>query len=438
MKHTLPRNTHINAVGLEWGPLPAQLYARIPERGYKKTTLERLDLKTGQRTVLIEENSNTNIENFQHWLLQKQQKIVFASERSGWRQLYSYDLNNRITSPVTSGDFVVNGVVHIDEEKALIYFMASGREANNMIYHRQLYRVNLDGKDLQLLTPEPAHHEIYFPKGGNYFVDNYSNASQPTRSVLRNIADGKIVHELSKANVNRLLEMGYRPPQTFEVTGRDGTTKIYGALWKPTHFNPDKKYPLIDHSYTGPHTHMFPRSYRTALARNNQALAELGFIVMMVDGMGSTGRSKAFRDVSYQNMGMNLKGHVLAIEQLGQQFDWIDTDRVGIFGHSAGGYDAGHAMLQFPEVYKVAVASSADHDFRMEKAWWPEMYMGWPVDEKYHEVSNITMAGNLEGKLLLVHGGLDDNVNPSATFKLAEALVDADKEFDLLVLPSQR
>ena len=159
---------------------------------------------------------------------------------------------------------------------------------------------------------------------------------------------------------------------------------------------------------------------------------------MQVDGLGSSGRSKAFHNHSYKNMGNNLEDHVLAIKYLGEKYDWVDANRAGIFGHSAGGFDAGHGILAFPETYKVAVASSADHDFRMEKAWWPEMYMGWPVDETYEEVSNITIAKNLKGKLLLVHGGLDDNVNPSATFKLAEALVNADKEFDLLIFPSQK
>jgi len=174
------------------------------------------------------------------------------------------------------------------------------------------------------------------------------------------------------------------------------------------------------------------------LSRNNQSLAELGFIVICVDGMGTAGRSKAFHNVSYKNMGKNLLDHVLAIKELAKKYSWIDADKVGIFGHSAGGYDAGHGVLEYPEFYKVAVASSADHDFRMEKDWWPEMYMGWPVDSSYHFVSNITMAKNLKGKLLITHGGIDENVNPSATFKLAEALIKANKEFDMLILPSQR
>ncbi len=210
-----------------------------------------------------------------------------------------------------------------------------------------------------------------------------------------------------------------------------------GVLYKPENFDPAKKYPVIDASYTGPHTYMYPRNFGTALTRNNQPLAELGFIVVAIDGLGTAWRSKAFHNVSYKNMGKNLTDHVLAIKELAKKYSWVDADRVGIFGHSAGGYDAGHALHEFPDFYKVGVASSADHDFRMEQDWWPEMYMGWPVDSTYNTVSNITMAGNLKGKLLITHGGIDENVNPSATFKLAEALVKADKEFDMLIFPSQ-
>ncbi|MBV1888484.1 MAG: S9 family peptidase, partial [Urechidicola sp.] len=201
-------------------------------------------------------------------------------------------------------------------------------------------------------------------------------------------------------------------------------------------FDASKKYPIIDATYTGPHTQRFPKSFNWSFY--NQSLAELGFIVVQMDGLGTSGRSKEFLNHSYKNMGNNLEDHVLAIKHLAEEYSYIDIDKVGIFGHSAGGFDTGHALLAFPDFYKVGVASSADHDFRMEKAWWPEMYMGWPVDESYEAVSNITMAPNLKGKLLLVHGGIDENVNPSATFKLAEALIKADKNFDLLILPSQR
>ena len=436
--HNLPRNTHVNNISFHWSTEPGKIYAQYPERGYQTEQVILMDLKNNLSKTLFTEKSETNIDNFTLRHLEKRGILLFLSERSGWRQLYQYTLKDGSIQRLTQGEYYINRLVRIEEEKGQIFFMASGKDPAMNPYHQQLYRLYLKNKELHLLTPEKVHHEISISKDGTYFIDNYSTVNLPTTTVLRSTETGKILKQVSKANVRALYEEGWMPPHTFEATGRDGQTKIYGALWKPTNFDPAKKYPVIDHSYTGPHTQMFPKSFRTGLARSNQALAELGFIVMMVDGMGSAGRSKAFHDHSYKNMGMNLLDHVLTLKQLGKRYSWIDTTRVGIFGHSAGGYDAGHAVLQFPETYKVAVASSADHDFRMEKAWWPEMYMGWPVDSSYHAVSNITMAGNLKGKLLLVHGGLDDNVNPSATFKLAEALVNADKEFDLLILPSQR
>jgi dipeptidyl aminopeptidase/acylaminoacyl peptidase len=409
-----------------------------PERGYKKTELFRIDLVSGSVKNLVTETSATNIDNFNYWLAEKAGMVIFSSERSGWRQLYRYLINEERIEPLTEGDFFVNDVVHINTEKKRLYFVASGREPGRNPYHQHLYSISLNGGNPAFLTPENAHHQVSFSPCNSYFVDQISTAQKPPRMVLCESQSGHPVLEVARADIEGLLETGWKPPDIFEAVARDGQTTLYGALWKPTHFDPSVKYPVIDHSYTGPHTQMFPKDFRRVVSLENQSIAELGFIVIMVDGMGSSGRSKAFHDVSYKQMGFNLTDHMLAIQQLGRKYQWIDTNRVGIFGHSAGGYDAGHAVLQFPDFYKVAVASSADHDHRMEKAWWPEMYMGWPVDSAYHLQSNITMAPNLKGKLLLVHGGLDDNVNPSATFKLAEALVKADKEFDLLIFPSQR
>ncbi|MEH6535002.1 MAG: prolyl oligopeptidase family serine peptidase [Psychroserpens sp.] len=435
VKTSLPRGTHINSVGVEWFKKSGQLLANYSERGYKKEILKQVDLNTGVEQVIVEETSKTNIDNFWFRKLEDKQKVVFLSERSGWRQLYMVDLKTDKTTALTKGNYYINAVVHTDEDNEAIYVLASGKEANNNLYHQQLYKVDFSGKTT-LLTPELAHHEISFSEDGKHFVDNYSTISIPTKTVLRTSTSGSVLTKLTNANVDEALSKGWKVPETFELTAKDGKTTIYGALWKPTNFDPSKSYPIIDHSYTGPHTQVFPKTFNRGFM--NQSIAELGFVVMMVDGLGTSGRSKEFHDHSYKNMENNLEDHVLAIKFLGDKYSWIDTDKVGVFGHSAGGYDAGRAMLGFPDVYKVGVASSADHDFRMEKAWWPEMYQGWPVDSTYQNASNITNAKHLKGKLLLVHGGLDDNVNPSATFKLAEALVKADKEFDLLILPSQQ
>lgn len=438
VKTSLPTTTHINAARLGWHEESGKVLASYLERGFQKLQLLEVDLNNNTQKTLITEESETNIDNFDYWYIQSRNALVVLSERSGWRQLYWHDLATNETQSLTRGEYYIDNYLGFDRYTNRIYFMASGKEPDRNPYFSHLYAYDLEAEEVYLLTPEDAHHQISFSQDDKYFFDNYSTYNQPTKSVLRSATDGRIVKEIAQADISGLERMGWEAPVAFESVGRDGKTHIYGAMWKPSNFDPSKKYPLIDHSYTGPHTQMFPRSFRTVLARNNQALAELGFIVVMIDGMGSSGRSKEFHNYSYKNMGKNLTEHVSAINELGEQFSWVDAERVGIFGHSAGGFDAGHAMLEFPDFYKVAVSSSADHDFRMEKAWWPEMYMGWPVDSSYHEVSNITMAGNLKGKLLLVHGGLDDNVNPSATFKLAEALVRADKEFDLLILPSQR
>ena len=438
VKTALPTKTHVTSARIGWHQESGKVLVSYPERGYQKVTVLELDLNTNSSRTLITEESSTNIDNFEYRYVEERNALIVLSERSGWRQLYWHDLATNETRALTQGDYYIDSFEGFDRYSNRIYFTASGKEPGVNPYFSHLYAYDLEAESVYLLTPEEAHHQISFSQDDKYFFDNFSTYNQPTRSVLRSAADGTIVAEIAQADIAGLQAMGWEAPEAFESLGRDGQTPIYGALWKPSNFDPFKKYPVIDHSYTGPHTQMFPRSFRTVLARNNQALAELGFIVVQIDGMGTAGRSKEFHNYSYKNMGKNLTEHVCAIQELGEQYSWIDADRVGIFGHSAGGFDAGHALLEFPNFYKVAVSSSADHDFRMEKAWWPEMYMGWPVDSSYHEVSNITMAGNLKGKLLLVHGGLDDNVNPSATFKLAEALVNADKEFDLLILPSQR
>ncbi|MDT7832327.1 prolyl oligopeptidase family serine peptidase [Flavobacteriaceae bacterium S356] len=435
VKTKLPTATHINSVNANWSETSGVAFASYAERGYLKQYVKEVDLNKRTERTLIEETSDTGIDNFDFRPLEKKGKIIFLSERSGWRQMYILDIKTGQIKPLTEGSYYVNSIQYIDEENETVYFLASGKETENNLYHQQLYKVNFGG-EVTLLTPEKTHHIINFSKNGAYFVDNYSTIQIPTKTVLREAATGTIVAELTQADISDATSRGYKVPEVFSTTAKDGKTTIYGAYWKPTNFDASKSYPIIDATYTGPHTQRFPKSFGGVFS--NQSLAELGFIVVRVDGLGTSGRSKEFHDHSYKNMGNNLEDHVLAIKYLAKEHSWIDGDRVGIYGHSAGGFDTGRALLTFPNFYKVGVASSADHDFRMEKAWWPEMYQGWPVDETYEEVSNITNAKNLKGKLLITHGGLDDNVNPSATFKLAEALIKADKDFDLLILPSQR
>ncbi|MBL4605314.1 MAG: DPP IV N-terminal domain-containing protein [Flavobacteriaceae bacterium] len=435
IKTALPRATHINSVNVRWTKESGKLFASYAKRGYLKQSVKLVDLNSNIARTLIEETSDTGIDNFEFRALEEKQKIIFLSERSGWRQLYITDLITNKTVSLTNGNYYINSIQYVDEKKETIYFLASGKEVGNNPYHQQLYKVNFKGKTT-LLTPEKVHHIISFSKEGDYFTDNYSTIQIANKAVLRSSKKGKIIAELTTADISEATSRGYQVPEVFNLIAKDGKTTIYGAYWKPTHFDASKSYPIIDATYTGPHTQRFPKSFGGVFSE--QSLAELGFIVVRVDGLGTSGRSKEFHTHSYKNMGNNLEDHLVAIKHLATKYSWIDGSKVGIFGHSAGGFDTGRAMLAFPDFYKVGVASSADHDFRMEKAWWPEMYQGWPVDDTYEQVSNITNAKNLKGKLLLTHGGIDENVNPSATFKLAEALIKADKDFDLLILPSQR
>ncbi len=434
VKPDLPRSTHINSIGVRWSDEPGIVYLENNSRGFQNLGLYRFHLESGELETLYEESSPTNIDNFSYQLAEGSGVIFFLSEKSGWRQLYQLDLATKAVGALTRGEYFINAIERVDEENEMIYFSASGKEAGVDPYQRNLYRISFEGGDPERLTPEDLHHAIDISPDGKYFLDNYSTVNMPTVTVLRSMASGDSEIELGHADFSGLED--WQPPQPFSVLAEDDETELYGALWKPTTFDPAQRYPIIDASYTGPHTFMFPIAFRQAFT--NQALAELGFIVMRFDGRGSANRSKAFHDHSYKNLGGGLADHIHAMRKLAEEYPWVDTTRVGIFGHSAGGYDAAHGVLAYPDFYKVAVASSADHDHRMEKAWWPEMYMGWPVDSAYHRQSNITLAGNLKGKLLITHGGIDENVNPSATFKLAEALVQADKPFDMKIFPSQR
>ncbi|GMQ28334.1 S9 family peptidase [Algoriphagus confluentis] len=429
---------HFIGINLRWSPDSQSLTGFFLPRGFKSYHLIELNSQTGDIRKVYSESSPTHVNrDFEFQRLENGQ-FILNSEKSGWNQLHLFDWNTgKEIHPITLGEFVVHKITYWDEEKKQLYFEASGREAGRNPYFNHLYRINLDGSELQLLTPENAHHEIYISPDGKYAVDNFSSPNLPTQSVLIDLTEGEQVYKISEADLTNLKNRGYKFPVSFTAKAKDQKTEIHGIYFLPTSFDPKKKYPVIDYTYTGPHTSTVPKSFKSALFGHQQATSELGFVVVTVDGLGGFGRSKAFADVSYTNLGDGTTDHVLAITQLAEKEKFLDINRVGIFGHSAGGYDAGRAMLLHPDFYKVGVASAGDHDFRMEKAWWPEMYMGYPVGDYYHEQSNITNAKNLKGHLLLAHGGIDENVNPSATFKFAEELIKAGKDFDLFIWPSR-
>lgn len=424
-----------------YGDSSKNLHMIIRERGYGSATLLKANAETGEVDTVFTEVSDTYVDpgKSESEYFPKTDEFLWLSERDGWNHIYLYDLNSgKVKEQVTKGVFVVREIEHIDEGDRKIFFTASGREPNRDPYLEHLYSVNFDGTGLKLLTPEPADHDIDFSPGYRYFVDTYSRVDLKPVSVLRKSADGSVVARLEEADIKDLKATGWQHPEPFKVKARDGKTDIYGVIYRPTNFDPQKKYPVIDGTYSGPQAVRTPKSFRGGYRNSDQPLAELGFIVVNIDGMGTAGRSKAFQDYSWKNLGdIGGPDHIKAIRELAEKYPYMDTTRVGIYGHSAGGYDAARALLKFPDFYKVGVSSSGNHDHRIAKAFWPELYMDYPDGKHYDEQSNFKLAGNLEGKLLLVHGDMDDNVHPAETIRMADALVKAGKDFDMLIMANK-
>jgi len=422
-----------------WFSDSKRFHYREIDRGYTAVRLLEVDAASGATRVLIEETSDTsvNVSVSTSRMMGEQARMLWSSERDGWNHLYVYDLKTGDARQLTRGEWVVRQIVDVDEKAGRVFFMAGGREAGRDPYLRHLYRINLDGTGLALLTPEDADHNVSFSPDNKFFVDSYSRPDLPGTAVLRRSEDGSVVMNLEKVDIARLQATGWKFPEPFKAKGRDGSTDVYGLIWRPSNFDPKKKYPVVETIYTGPHGAFVPKTF-AAYRHHAQAIAELGFICVMVDGMGTALRSKAFHDASYKNLGDGgLDDHIAALRQMARKYPQMDLDRVGIWGHSAGGYDSTHALLTRPDFYKVAVSSAGNHDHRMDKAWWNESWMGTPAGPHYEAQSNVTLAKNLKGKLLLAHGDVDENVPIAATLKLADALIAANKDFDLIVMPNR-
>jgi dienelactone hydrolase len=439
-----------------WSKVGDRVYLLTRDRGFCAYRLREIETATGAVRQVLEETAEHGIDPYLHWgavtarVIGDGAEAIWPAQRDGWGHLYLYDgQTGELKRQLTSGAANVSEVMHVDEAERWLYFTAVGREAGRDPYYQHLYRVGLDGGEPELLTPEDADHSVVFTPSGRYFLDAASRVDQPPVVRLRSAA-GAEVREVQRADVEPLLATGWRTPERFQAKARDGRTDVYGVILRPSTFDPSKRYPVIDYIYAGPQVNVAPASFadsapfsearRAGRGRgfwHAQALAELGFVVVMVDGLGMPGRSKAYHNVTYRNLGDGgIEDHIAALRQLGGRYPYLDLGRVGIYGHSAGGYASAHAILAFPDFYKVCVSTAGNHDHRLDKANWVERYMGLPVGEHYKEQANQTLAGRLKGKLLLMHGDMDENVHPASTMVLVDALIKANKDFDLLIMPN--
>ncbi|MFK0300540.1 DPP IV N-terminal domain-containing protein [Brevundimonas sp. NPDC090276] len=424
----------------EWSADSRAVFERAPTRGYGALQLNRIEAATGEVRLLTEDRSDTYVDFYGHfWSYDDKSNTHFwTADPDGYAHVYAVDAETGARRQLTSGDWRARTVAGEDHKSRRVLVVGSGREAGRDPYLRHLYSAPLAGGQPRLLTPEAMDHDVSVSPDGRYFVDNMSTIDQPTRSVLRRSSDGRILMELGRADVSAYLAAGYRLPEPFQTMAADGVTPIYGALFKPADFDPTQRYPIIEDIYTGPHYVMTPKSFEAAMTgRNANSIAQLGVVAVTIDGRGTWGRSRAFQQVAYKNLhAVGLEDHIAGIRAVAARNPWMDAGRVGIYGFSAGGYDVVRAMTRHPEFYKVGVTASGNHDNRLDKAIWNEQWMGSELGPLYDENSNIAWAPKLEGRLLVAHGELDENVPPLASLRLVDALIKANKDFDFLMVPN--
>ncbi|MHC1731824.1 MAG: DPP IV N-terminal domain-containing protein [Bacteroidales bacterium] len=444
-KHILVDETMIpNQYSLgnfRWDSLGNSLTFEYNKRGHQVYRVMRIDASTGKMSVVIDEQSPTFIDysgKKYRYDMKSSGEIIWASERDGWNHLWLYDgETGKVKNQITRGEWVVRGVVSVDEKGRTILFRASGREQGDP-YLIHYYRIGFDGTGLTHLTPADGNHEALFSEDGKYFVDTWSRVDMPPVSVIRSGADGSELMKLAEADITDLRATGWQNAEVFTAKGRDGVTDIWGLIIRPLNFDPLRKYPVIENIYAGPHSSFVPKTFRPTYGNMN-ALAELGFIVVQIDGMGTSNRSKKFHDVAWKNIkDAGFPDRILWMKAAAAKYPYIDVERVGVYGTSAGGQNSAGAVLFHPEFYDVAVSSCGCHDNRMDKIWWNEAWMGWPVDQSYIESSNVENAHLLKGKLLLINGEMDNNVDPASTTQLVNALIKAGKDFDYLLVPGMQ
>jgi len=451
-----------------WSADSRHIHFSFLTRGSKGIYLAEGDAETGAVRILAADSAKTWVETNPQgrpsWLVTKDDaQAIWWSERDGWAHLYRYRINPPsamlakastndgaaastgaavVVNQITSGAWAVGDVLHVDQDRGIIYFTARGREPG-LWYNARLYRVNYDGSGLTLLTPEDANHNVRFSPSGRFIVDTYSTFEQPPITVLRSPADGRVIRKLQEADISRLNAIGWKPGQVFTVKARDGVTDIHGVMWLPSNLDPNRKYPIIEYIYPGPQVGSVGQ-WAWQTGGEHRAMAELGFIVVQLDHLGTPLRSKAFHDNYYGNFIDNgLPDHIVALKQLAAQNPFMDLDRVGIWGHSGGGFASTDAILRYPEFYKVAVSGAGNHDNRSYNIYWAEKYQGLMKkdtvsgSDNFASSANKTYAKNLKGKLLLMHGDMDDNVHPAMTIQLVDELIKANRDFDLLIAPNR-
>ena len=411
------------------------------KRGHQQYQVIKVDAISGEFKVIINETSPTFIDysgKKYRYDAEGSYEIIWASERDGWNHLYLYDSSTgKVKNQITKGNWIVRDVTFVDEKNRQIVFQASGIEPGDP-YFINYYRINFDGTGMIRLTEGDGTHDASFSPDKKLFTDTWSTVDTPPVTVLRRADDGTQLMVIEKADITKFLETGIRLPEAFTAKGRDGATDIWGIIIRPIDFDPSKKYPVIEDIYAGPHDNFVPKSFRP-VATNMHQLAELGFIVVKIDGMGTSNRSKVFHDMCWKNLkDAGFPDRILWIQAAAKKYPYLDLERVGIYGTSAGGQSAAGAVLFFPQFYKVAVASCGCHDNRMDKMWWNEQWMGWPVGEEYALSSNVDNAWRLKGKLLLINGEMDNNVDPTSTMQVVNALVKAKKEFEYVFLPGAK
>jgi dipeptidyl aminopeptidase/acylaminoacyl peptidase len=434
-------------VDVHWSSDGTQLAFASTSRDHTHTQLKVADAASGAVRDVLEEKVDTFFESGNgrvNWrVLFDSNEVIWFSQRDDWGHLYLYDLKSgKLKHRITSGEGNVTQLLRIDETARELVFQAVGKEKGRDPYYTHLYSIGMDGKNLTLLTPEDANHDISLASSGLYFVDSYSTPVTPPVAVLRD-DDGKLVLTLEKADISKLAAAGWKPPTPFTVKARDGKTDLYGLMYTPTKMDASQKYPIINHIYPGPQTgSVGSRSFSPARG-DTQAIAELGFIVVQVDGMGTPWRSKKFHEAYYGNMGDNtLPDQIAAMKQLAERHQFIDLERVGIYGHSGGGYATAAAMFRHPDFFRVGVSQAGNHDNRNYEDDWAEKWMDLlkKTGEKttnYDDQANQNHAKNLKGKLLIAHGTMDTNVPVYNTLLVVDELIKANKDFDLILFPNR-